>query len=467
MKHPRIHNGQFSLDFLQDHELIVDNFAGGGGATAGIEKAFGRHVDIAINHDPEAIALHKANHPYTTHYCESVWDVDPRHVTNGRPVGLAWFSPDCTHFSKAKGGKPKSKAIRGLAWVAIRWAATVRPRIIALENVTEFQTWGPLDESGSPKKEKQGETFQRWKNQLESFGYVIEHRELSACDFGAHTIRKRFFLIARCDGHAIRWPKVTHAAANSNSVLSGLLKPWNQTAECIDWSLPVPSIFTRNKPLVDKTLTRLAKGVFRFVLEEESPFIVPVNNLISKPGTKQQVEEWLERYGPAEKISFISEYYGASTGFKLTDPLRTVTSNSKFALVQVTCVPCDQLSPLKTQRAQERFYGFITKYYGTNIGSSLAEPLHTITSGGRKFGLVVVKEVNHQIVDIGLRMLTQQEQYFAQGFDRDYKINILHNGKTLTKKAQQRMCGNSVSPIMAYHLVRANLQPDGGRFLVA
>ena len=217
-------------------ELIVDNFAGGGGASTGIELATGRPVDIAINHDPDAIAMHKANHPYTTHYCESVWDVDPKKVCGGRKVGLAWFSPDCKHFSKAKGGKPVDKNIRGLAWIVLKWAGTVRPRVIILENVEEFQTWGPV-RKGKPVKSRAGETFRKWKEQLESLGYCIEHRELVAADYGAPTIRKRFFLIARCDGKPIIFPEKTHAPAGSEEVKEGRKKTWRSAAEIIDWSL--------------------------------------------------------------------------------------------------------------------------------------------------------------------------------------------------------------------------------------
>ncbi|MEE0702047.1 MAG: DNA cytosine methyltransferase, partial [Anaerotignum sp.] len=258
-------------------ELIVDNFAGGGGASTGIELATGRPVDIAINHDPDAIAMHKANHPYTTHYCESVWDVDPKKVCRGRKVGLAWFSPDCKHFSKAKGGKPVDKNIRGLAWIVLKWAGTVRPRVIILENVEEFKTWGPV-RKGKPVKSRAGETFWKWKEQLESLGYCIEHRELVAADYGAPTIRKRFFLIARCDGKPIVFPEKTHAPAGSEEVKEGRKKPWRSAAEIIDWSLPCPSIFDTSaeikekygiravRPLAENTIKRIIRGLDKFVL---------------------------------------------------------------------------------------------------------------------------------------------------------------------------------------------------------
>lgn len=224
-------------------ELIVDNFAGGGGASTGIELATGKSVDIAINHDPEAIRMHKANHPNTKHYCEDVWQVDPVKACKGHPVGLAWFSPDCKHFSKAKGGKPKDKFIRGLAWVACRWAGLVRPRVIMLENVEEFKTWGPLNRGHHPIKAKQGKTFGKFVQQLQDLGYEVQFRELVAADYGAPTMRKRFFMIARCDGNPILWPEPTHAPRDSEEVKAGLLKPYVGAYTQIDFSRPCPSIF--------------------------------------------------------------------------------------------------------------------------------------------------------------------------------------------------------------------------------
>lgn len=262
------------IDLLQ--EIIVDNFAGGGGASTGIELAAGRPVDIAINHDPDAIAMHKTNHPYTEHFQASVWDIDPREVCRGRRVGLAWFSPDCKHFSRAKGGKPVDKNIRGLAWITLRWAGTVRPRVIILENVVEFQTWGPI-RRGRPIKSRQGETFQKFVGQLRALGYDVDFRELRACDYGAPTIRKRFFMVARCDGQPVIWPEPTHGKPGSAGVRAGRLQPWRTAAEIIDWSLPCPSIFDRVRPLRENTLRRIARGIKKFVIENPEPFIVQVN----------------------------------------------------------------------------------------------------------------------------------------------------------------------------------------------
>ena len=270
-------------------EIIVDNFAGGGGASTGIELATGRVVDIAINHDPDAILMHKTNHPHTAHYQASVWDIAPNEVCRGRAVGLAWFSPDCKHFSKAKGGKPVDKNIRGLAWVVLRWAGTVRPRVIILENVEEFQTWGPV-RKGKPVKKLAGTTFRKWLSQLQTLGYDVEWRELVAADYGAPTTRKRFFLIARRDGRPIVWPAPTHAPADSPEVKAGLLKPWRSAAEVIDWSLPTPSIFdTREevkakyglnaqRPLRPNTMRRVARGIDKFVLKSPRPYLVAVNH---------------------------------------------------------------------------------------------------------------------------------------------------------------------------------------------
>ena len=281
---------QFLLDI--QHELIVDNFAGGGGASCGIELALGRHVDHAINHDPEAVAMHAMNHPQTEHHCESVWDVKPLELTGGRPVGLAWFSPDCKHFSKAKGGKPRDKKIRGLAWVAMRWAAVVRPRVIILENVEEFQTWGPVLADGTPCPKRKGDTFRSFVRQLQEKGYAVEWRELRACDFGAPTIRKRLFLIARCDGKPIVWPEPTHGAPGSAGVLAKRLKPWRTAAECIDWTIACPSIFDRKRwskskkawvpapPLAEATQRRIARGLRRYVIDAAKPFVVTLLSLI-------------------------------------------------------------------------------------------------------------------------------------------------------------------------------------------
>lgn len=323
-------------------EIIVDNFAGGGGASTGIEMATGRSVDIAINHDPDAIAMHKTNHPTTEHYAESVWDIRPQEVVKGRPVALVWLSPDCKHFSKAKGGKPVEKKIRGLAWVAVRWAATVKPRVIMLENVEEFQTWGPLN-GDKPCQKRKGHTFKSFVNALERQGYQVDWKELRACDFGAPTIRKRLFLIARRDGQPITWPKPTHAAPDSLPVKAGKLLPYRTAAECIDWSIPCPSIFDRKRPLAENTMKRIARGIQKFVLDNPEPFIVSY-------------------YGPKKDDDF--------RGLPLTQPLPTQTTENRFALVE----------PFIATLAHGEGSGK-TKRWGSGV-REIEQPLPTITASG-------------------------------------------------------------------------------------
>lgn len=316
------------------HELIIDNFAGGGGTSTGLEAAFGRPVDIAINHDPEALAMHAINHPHTKHLCESVWDIDPIEVTGNQPVALVWLSPDCKHFSKAKGGKPVEKKIRGLAWVTLRWAAKCKPRVIALENVEEFKSWGPLiqDEHGhwKPDPARRGKTFGSFIRQLEAHGYKVEYRELRACDYDTPTIRKRFFLIARRDGLPIQWPVPTHGAPDSPGVRAGKLQPYRTAAECIDWSLECPSIFTRKRPLAEATLRRIAKGIMRYVVDAADPFIVGQGGPIyaGKPVTARQPFGTLttENHRAVVVPSIVPvTHQGGDRSESVHEPFRTIT----------------------------------------------------------------------------------------------------------------------------------------------
>jgi len=330
-------------------EIIVDNFAGGGGASTGIELATGRVVEIAINHDPNAILMHRTNHPYTQHLQASVWDVDPVEVCRGRPVGLAWFSPDCKHFSKAKGAALVDRNIRGLAWIVLRWAGTVRPRVIILENVEEFQTWGPV-RKGKPVKKKAGQTFRKWIGQLEALGYRVEHRELVAADYGAPTTRKRFVLVARCDGRPIVWPKRTHAPADSAEVKSGKLLPWRSAAEIIDWSIPCPSIFESKqeifekygvkavRPLADATERRAIRGVDKFTIKSAEPFIVPTG--------------YGEAAGQLPRVHDINK------------PLPTVVSSTKHNL----CKPV--LAPITFTNT------------GSSVGAPANQPIGVVRSAG-------------------------------------------------------------------------------------
>lgn len=332
-----------SLQLDLGSELIVDNFAGGGGASTGLERAFGRPVDIAINHDPEALAMHAANHPHTAHYCESVFDVDPIAITGNRPVALVWLSPDCKHFSKAKGGKPVSKKVRGLAWIALRWAAKVKPRVIMLENVEEFQTWGPLTADGRPCPKNRGRTFRSFVNALRAQGYTVDWRELRACDYGAPTIRKRLFLVARRDHLPIAWPTPTHGDPKSAAVRAGKLEPWRTAADCIDWSLPCPSIFERTKPLKDATLRRIARGIMKFVVNGADPFIVK----FQENSTGQTLDDPLHtvmagapRFGIVTPTLMHVTHHGADRTASVDAPIATITGahRGEQALVSATLI---------------------------------------------------------------------------------------------------------------------------------
>jgi DNA (cytosine-5)-methyltransferase 1 len=625
-------------------ELIVDSFAGGGGASLGIEMALGRSPDIAINHDAEALSMHEANHPDTLHLPHNVWKVDPFMVTRGRPIGLLWASPDCKHFSKAKGGKPVKRNIRDLAWVVVRWAHQVRPRVILLENVEEFTTWGPLTADNQPDPERKGETFQQWIGELRRLGYQVEYRELRACDYGAPTIRKRLFLIARRDGRPIVWPEPTHGDPKSEAIKSGKRLPWRTAAEIIDWTLPCPSIFLTpeeakplgvKRPLADATMARIAKGVMRYVIDAKQPFIVTLNHQgahfrgqgLSDPfktvtsardahGLVVPVLEPAPRYhcaacgedfadshatgvgglapaecprcGEEEKIElaapFFTKFNTGSTGSGMDEPAPTVTANSfvkrpggcaPIGIIVPTIVGCGgragqsrprgAAEPLQTatakadsclaavhltkfsenstghlpdepmhtvmagaprhgvvaaflaqhnggkcpgaregdalvstvtttgaqqavvsaglvnlkgsdRRASEieaphptvtaqglhsaEVRAFLVKYYGNEKdGVSPAEPLHTIPTRDR-FGLVMVNGEPYEIADIGMRMLTRRELFRAQGFPDSYEIERGHDGRIMTQSASIRMCGNSVSPVMARALVAANYIPD-------
>ena len=445
-------------------ELIIDNFAGGGGASTGIELATGVSVDIAINHDPEAIRMHKTNHPNTEHYCESVWDVDPIKACKGHPVALAWFSPDCKHFSKAKGGKPKDKNIRGLAWVALRWAGKVRPRVVMLENVEEFKTWGPLNRRHRPIKAKQGVTFRKFVSQLQELGYRVEYRELVAADYGAPTMRRRFFLVARCDGRPIIWPEPTHGPADSPEVAAGLRKPYIGAYTQIDFSLPCPSIFDTAeeikekygiravRPLAEKTMDRIARGIKKFVLDNPDPYVVQEGEKIFSPALIQYHSETSKdevrgqgiedpimtvdasnRYGLV--ASFLSKFYKSGTGQDVREPLHTVTcSPGHFGEVRA----------------------YLIKYYGQGTGQDIKEPLDTVTAQDR-FGLVAIQGVDYQIVDIGLRMLEPKELYGCQGFPDDYIIDRDYAWKTYPRSEQVKRCGNAVCPPIPAALARANL----------
>jgi len=488
---------------LEPGDLVVDNFAGGGGASTGIEAALGRAPDIAINHSPQAIAMHRANHPETKHYTENIHDVDPREVCGSRPVGLAWFSPDCCHFSRAKGSKPVKKKIRALAWVVVRWAKRVKPRLIILENVEEFQTWGPLTKEGLPDRSRAGETFRAWLAQLVDLGYTVEIRSLVAADYGTPTTRRRLFIIARRDGVHGVWPEPTHG--------KGRQEPWRPASEVIDWSLPCPSIFERKRPLAEATQRRIAEGIRRFVLETAEPFIVPLTHQggfrgrsVTDPvatvtgahrGELALVSptliqtSWGERKGQAPRVpglhkpigtivaggvkhalvaAFLAKHYGGMVGHDVHRPLGTVTAKDHHAVTTAFLTKfygscrsgASAEEPVPTVTAggghMAEVRAFLVKYYGSGSqGQGLREPLHTVTSRAR-FGLVQVHGEQYVITDIGMRMLQPHELFKAQGFPDDYEIRPEINGKPMTKTAQIALCGNAVCPQVAEALVAAN-----------
>lgn len=429
-------------------EIIVDNFAGGGGASTGIEMAIGRSVDIAINHDENAVAMHTTNHPDTLHYCESVYEVRPKVATAGRPVALAWFSPDCRHFSKAKGAKPVEKAIRGLAWVVLRWGLDVEPRVMKLENVEEFKTWGPLLAGEMrPDPSRAGETFGAFIGMLttgipanhpalvecceflnisldsddaarlvKGLGYVVEYRELRACDYGAPTIRKRFFMVMRRDGKPIVWPEPTHGDPKSPAVQAGRLAPWRTAAECIDWSIPAPSIFGRKKPLAENTLKRIARGIQRFVIDSASPFIVKCNHTSTKTSydcfrgqaLSEPLQTITKTHGYALAVPHLTKFRTGATGQPLTEPVPTVTAGTSkrpggnghaLGIVEAALTPflagnggseyqakprpLDK--PAHTILKQSRaclVAPVIARQFGASVGHRADEPSATITAGG-------------------------------------------------------------------------------------
>ena len=587
-------------------ELIVDSFAGGGGASTGIEMALGRSPDYAINHDAVALSLHAANHPDTVHLSQNIFKVDPLDVVGGRRVGLMWASPDCKHFSKAKGGAPVQRNIRDLAWVVVNWAKRARPRVIILENVEEFQGWGPLvedaDGNSKPCPDRKGETFRSWVATLRRHGYAVQWRELRACDYGAPTIRKRLFVIARRDGRPIVWPTPTHGKPTDPDVIEGRKRPWRTAAEIIDWSLVCPSIFDTAaeifakhkvravRPLKPATMARIAKGVFRYVINAERPFIVPVThagdlrtNSVDEPLRTQTTANRGEH---ALVSPFVTKFRQNSTGHAADEPLHTVTANSfvdrpggasPLGVVAPFMVPrygerdgqeprtlpidepmttvvptgngatlvaphlmtmrnaqkphngadepvhtltaggahvfkvaaflaqhtagshpgqpakgvdepvstvtgkgcqqgvvaahllnlrgsdrrdCPADAPAPTVSAQgnhaAEVRAFLVAYYGNEKeGQACDDPMRTVTSKDR-LGLVTVNGVLHQIVDIGMRMLTPRERFNAQGFPAGYRIDRGAEGERLTLEAQGRMVGNSVCPPLARALVEAN-----------
>lgn len=530
---------QFGLNFTG--EIIVDLFAGGGGASTGIEQALGRPVDVAINHDPDAVSMHTLNHPHARHYLSDVYEVCPLEATAGHPVGLLHASPDCTHHSQARAGQPRSRKIRALAWVVVKWVGSLAragraPRVITLENVEQMLQWGPLvakrcaktgrvlkadgsvaapgervpvsDQYLVPDTRHRGRNWQHFVGALRALGYAVQWRTLCAADYGAPTTRTRLFLVARRDGVPIRWPQPTHAAQPKRGQ-----KKWRAAAECIDWSIPCPSIFLSTeggkaagvrRPLAENTMARLAKGVQKFVLDAKQPYIVnraapfitehangssqrnmpgdePLRTICSevKGGHFALAVAYLAQqnggfnetpgHSPARPMTTITntgsqqQLVTASlmtlrkncVGRELSEPLPVITAGAEHhALVACTLAP-------EVEAGALRVAAFLTKYYGQGDGQDLREPLHTITTKDRlALVTVVVRGHPYVIVDIGMRMLTPAELYAAQGFPRGYIFERGHDGRRFTKKAQVRFVGNSVSPAPERAVVAAQFADE-------
>lgn len=426
-------------------ELIIDCFAGGGGASVGIEMALGRPVDIAINHDPEAIRMHKVNHPDTIHLTEDIFKVDLQKYVKGRKVALMWASPDCTSHSKAKGGQPRKRGLRILPWAVYKHAKQILPEVIIMENVEEIQQWGPLDKKGHPIKERQGEDYKKFITAMKSLGYAFDSRELVAADYGAPTTRKRWYAIFRRDGKDIIWSEQTHFKDSEPK--------WKQCGEFIDWSDLGKSIFGRKKPLAEATQKRIANGIRKYILENPKPYIVKND----------------------EAVAFLIQYHGEqktgeSRGQLLSEPIKTIDTSNRYGLVTAFITKyyktgigqgCDE--PLHTITTSPGHFGlvsaFLIKYYGSGCGQELKEPLATITTKDR-FGLVnVIIDIageKYIIKDIFLRMLKPEELKLMQGFPKDYIINRDINWKPYPIKEQVARIGNSVVPVMAEALVKAN-----------
>lgn len=429
-------------------DLIIDCFAGGGGASVGIEMALGRPVDIAINHDPDAILMHKTNHPGTLHLTEDIFKVDLQKYVGNQHVALMWASPDCTSHSKAKGGQPRKQGLRILPWAVYKHAKAILPDVIIMENVEEIQQWGPLDEKGHPIKERAGEDYRKFISAMENIGYEFDSRELVAADYGAPTTRKRWYAVFRRDGKQIVWPNPTHNRFGIDG-----LKRYEQCGDYIDWSDLGKSIFDRPKPLAEATQKRIANGIRKYIVDNPDPYIVKNK----------------------DALAFIIQYHGEtrqgdSRGQLLTEPIKTIDTSNRYGLVTVLITKyyktgigqgCDE--PLHTITTSPGHFGvifaFLVKYYGTGCGQVLNEPLGTITTKDR-FGLVnVLVDIHGEkyiISDIFLRMLKPEELKVMQGFPKDYIIDRDYKWRNYPIAKQVARIGNSVVPVMAEALVKAN-----------
>lgn len=430
---------------MNNDSLIIDCFAGGGGASVGIEMALGRQVDIAINHDPQAILMHKTNHEKTLHLTEDIFKVDLQKYVGNRHVALMWASPDCTSHSKAKGGQPRKQGLRILPWAVFKHARQILPDVIIMENVEEIQQWGPLDENGRTIKERMGEDYKKFITAMKSLGYIFDSKELVAANYGAPTTRKRWYAIFRRDGRDIVWPEQTYFKDKKPN--------WKQCGDYIDWSDLGTSIFDRKKPLAEATQKRIANGIRKYIIENPEPYIVK----------------------DKKALSFMIQYHGEqkdgeSRGQKLTEPIKTIDTSNRYGLVTAfitkfykTGIGQGMSEPLHTITTSPGHFGlisaFLVKYYGTGCGQQMSEPLATITTKDR-FGLVNVvidiKGKKYIIKDIFLRMLKPEELKLMQGFPKDYIIDRDYRGNKYPVCEQVKRIGNSVVPIMAETLVSAN-----------
>lgn len=482
-----------------ERDLLIDAFAGGGGVSVGIEMALGRPVDIAVNHDPDAILMHKTNHPKTLHLTEDIFKVDLKKYVHGQHVALMWASPDCTSHSKAKGGKPREKGLRILPWAVYKHAKAILPDVIIMENVEEIQQWGPLDKDGHPIKERRGEDYKKFITAMKSLGYAFDCRELVAADYGAPTTRKRWYAVFRRDGRDIVWPEQTHSKGGANG-----LKPWEPIWKYLDLNDFGKSIFGRKKPLAENTMRRIARGLEKFVFNSAEPFIVPIGygerkgqlprvNSVNDPigtivasGNKhylctpvliqyhsettqngvrgQQVTEPVQtidtsnRYGLV--MSYLTKFYKSGSGQSLYEPIHTITTSpGHFGIVSILAVDWKELMKAgadeETAQKCTRVSQFIIEYYGTGTGQSLTDPLHTIVTKD-KFALITVLGNEYVILDIFLRMLNPEELKRGQGFPADYIIDRDYRWKPYPIAKQVARIGNSVVPIMAQKLVEAN-----------
>lgn len=487
--------------------LIIDCFAGGGGASEGIKMALGRQVDIAVNHDPDAILMHKTNHPDTLHLTEDIFEVDLQKYIKGRHVSLMWASPDCTSHSKAKGGKPRKQGLRILPWAVYKHAQAILPDVIIMENVEEIQQWGPLDDAGHPIPERKGEDYKKFITSMKSLGYIFDSRELAAADYGAPTTRKRWYAVFRRDGREIVWPEQTHSKGGENG-----LKPWEPIYKYLDLHDFGKSIFGRKKPLAENTMNRIARGLEKFVFKCPEPFIVQVNHSgadFRGQGIHEPIPTITQKHGfgmvtpyimqtghtgftkdrnravgePVSTVvtkqehclispvisAYVMKFYKSGTGQSMHEPIHTITTSpGHFGTVSVLTVGWKELQEAGIDKEEVRkctlVSQFIMEYYGCGTGQALKEPLHTIVTKDR-FALITVLGNEYVILDIFLRMLNPEELKLGQGFQRDYIIDRDYKGNKYPISKQVARIGNSVVPIMAQKLAEANcgyLKEDNG-----